>query len=80
MRRGGRTSQAFISIMRGCNNMCSYCIVPRVRGRERSRVWRTIVDEVAFLVNEEGVREVRTQKGVKCVVLRRVRLPCWAKM
>ena len=48
---------AFISIMRGCNNVCSYCIVPFVRGAERSRDPRTIVREAQLLV-EAGYREV----------------------
>jgi len=48
---------AFISIMRGCNNMCSYCVVPYVRGAERSRDPETIVRE-AREVFEKGYREV----------------------
>ena len=48
---------AFISIMRGCNNVCSYCIVPYVRGAERSRDPRTIVREACQLV-ADGYREV----------------------
>ena len=48
---------AFISIMRGCNNMCAYCVVPYVRGAERSRDPETIVQE-AREVFEQGYREV----------------------
>ena len=48
---------AFISIMRGCNNVCSYCVVPYTRGVERSRDPRTIVRE-ACEVFSQGYREV----------------------
>jgi len=48
---------AFISIMRGCDNMCSFCVVPFTRGRERSRDPRSIIDEAKDLF-ERGYREV----------------------
>src|SRR5207253_8889476 len=49
--------QAWLQISVGCNSVCSYCIVPSVRGRERSRPLAELVDEVEALV-AEGVREV----------------------
>ena len=47
----------FVSIQRGCDNMCSYCIVPFTRGKERSRPMATILDEVRYLA-DNGVKEI----------------------
>ena len=53
----GNHISGFVSIMRGCNNFCTYCIVPYVRGRERSRQPEVILREVQHLI-QDGYKEI----------------------
>lgn len=57
VRLTGNGVSAFISIMRGCENFCSYCVVPYTRGKERSRNPKTIIDEAIGLFGQ-GYREI----------------------
>ena len=49
--------KSYVSVMYGCNNFCSYCIVPYVRGRERSRAYRDVINEVREIA-DSGCKEI----------------------
>jgi tRNA-2-methylthio-N6-dimethylallyladenosine synthase len=55
--RNGKKVSSYVTIMQGCNNFCSYCVVPYVRGREENREFQGIVDEVKTIA-ASGVKEV----------------------
>ena len=57
VRTTGNGISAFISVMRGCDNMCAFCVVPFTRGRERSRPIENIIEEIQML-SDQGYKEI----------------------
>ena len=57
MRVASKTHTAYVRIAEGCNNFCTYCIIPKIRGKFRSRLEKNILDEVKLLT-ENGVKEI----------------------